>query len=109
MLELVISFRSNDRSRRRFAPFHYGLTGGRPSGLPRPARYQLRLVLRPRAKSAAVTDFFRIYGAVTISETRSIPGCTRLTFLPPIGGNAHKSWLFGGVGPRRYEENADNN
>jgi hypothetical protein len=34
---------------------------------------------------------------VTISETRSIPGCAELTFLPPIGGNPGESRLFGGI------------
>ena len=45
---------------------------------------------------------------MTISEACSIPGCAELTFLPPIGGNAGKSWLFGGIGPRGDKENADN-
>jgi hypothetical protein len=35
---------------------------------------------------------------VAISEARSIPGCAKLAFLLPIGGDASESRLFGGVG-----------
>ena len=98
MRQLVISFQSNDRPRRRFAPLRYGLTGGPLSGLPRPARYQQQLVPRPLAESCCHKGFFRIDGAVAISEARSVPGCAKFTFLPPIGGYPREGWLLGGIG-----------
>src|SRR6476659_4902899 len=58
MRQLVISFQSYDRPRRRFAPPRYGLTGGPLSGLLRPARYQPLLVPRRLAESCCHKGFF---------------------------------------------------
>src|SRR4030095_11375457 len=98
MRPLVISFQSNDRPRPRFAPLRYGLTGGPLSGLLRPARYQQRLIPRRLAESCCHKGFFRIDRAVGISKARSVPGCAKLTFLPPIGRYPPEIWLFSGIG-----------
>jgi hypothetical protein len=47
---------------------------------------------------ASIRDFLRIDGAVAISEARSVPGCAKFTFFPPIGGDASESRLVGGIG-----------
>src|SRR5437016_3676281 len=97
MPQLAILFQSNDRPRRRFAPLRYALTGEPPSDLPRPARYQRRLVPRPLAESCCHKGFFSDrrrsvhFGGALHSRLRAID-------LPP----ANRSLPARGLAVRRH-------
>src|SRR5205823_6756130 len=54
--------------------------------------------LVPYLNPAAIRDFFHIDAAVSISETRPIPACAKLTFLPPISRYPREGWLPSGLG-----------